>query len=97
MKERNGFVSNSSSSSFIIKKEKLTESQINEIKNHFNIVIENKYYSIYKEYLHESDEWEIEETETEIKGHTAMDNFDMRSFFDIIGVKGVEFGEWYDW
>ena len=37
MKIRNGFVSNSSSSSFIINKENLTPNQIERIKNHIEV------------------------------------------------------------
>ena len=30
--------------------------------------------------------WEVEETEDEVIGRTGMDNFDMRSFLEAIGV-----------
>ena len=41
MKERNGFVSNSSSSSFILYKKDLTDIQIDQIRNHIQIAIDN--------------------------------------------------------
>lgn len=43
MKERNGFVSNSSSSSFILYKKDLTASQIDQIRNHIQVAINNKW------------------------------------------------------
>ena len=79
MKIRTGFVSNSSSSSFVVKKVDLTELQICKIKNHLQ---ESGIDS--KSGL--DDEWVIEENEYEIIGHTFMDNFDMDEFLNRIGV-----------
>ena len=75
MKIRNGFVSNSSSSSFVISKYYLSEFQIRKIKNHISYLVNDGPFSPSKE-----DEWGIEETEAEIKGFTTMDNFDMYAF-----------------
>ena len=84
MKIRNGFVSNSSSSSFIIKKTKLSETQIKQIKNHIKA---------YKEFdmdhgytIDKCDEWSISETTDLLIGSTSMDNFNMNKFFRFIGV-----------
>jgi hypothetical protein len=41
MKERNGFVSNSSSSSFILYKKDLTDIQIDQIRNHIQVALAN--------------------------------------------------------
>ncbi len=80
MKAKIDFVTNSSSSSFIILKENLTELQINLIRNHIQA---SKMFgaSIYEQ------PWRISETETEISGSTTMDNFDMYWFLEMIGVE----------
>ena len=70
MKIRCGFVSNSSSSSFVIKKRNLSQWQIEKIKNHATCGI--KYA--------DTDPWEIIDTEDEIKGRTIMNNFNLYSF-----------------
>ena len=80
MKTRNGFVSNSSDSSFIVKKKYLTEDQIEKIRNHSveGVKLGMKYAK--------SDPWEIHEGKKVICGETWMDNFDMYEFLDRIGV-----------
>lgn len=79
MKIRNGFVSNSSSASFVIKLDKLTEQQIEMIKEHD---FWGKIYGI--EYS--DDRWTITVGSDEISGHTVMTNFSMIQFLDKIGV-----------
>lgn len=80
MKIRNGFVSNSSSSSFVILKNKLTETQIYQISNHIELA---------KQFFMDGcdeDAWDIEESDYAIKGYTNMNNFDMEEFLNKIGV-----------
>lgn len=92
MKVRLGFVSNSSSSSFVLDKNKLTEYQINAIKNHATFW--KKLPARWKAQAwgdEESpplgqDEWEVRETDEELHLGTTMDNFDMGAFLAGIDV-----------
>lgn len=86
MKIRSGFVSNSSSSSFILKKKDLTKWQICAIKYHLEF---GKLLGV--EYSNdECDRWETfgiknKDCKT-IRLSTSMTNFNMRYFLKIIGV-----------
>ena len=91
MKIRSGFVSNSSSSSFLISKQALSPHQIELITN----------YPQYVEgfFMHNDvPGWSIEETKFFIKGSTSMDNFDMSTYLERIGVDDDaiewEYGHW---
>lgn len=64
MKIRSGFVSNSSSSSFVLDKKYLTSDEINLIKN-FECEVEY---------------WSIEEDEDFVRGFTSMDNGYLKEF-----------------
>lgn len=87
MKIRNGFVSNSSSSSFVILKRYLSEEQINKTFN---------YYKVIKKYLKKHPDsnkfeyfdnyWVIKDFEDFIFGETSMDNLDFSEFFNVINV-----------
>jgi hypothetical protein len=72
MKIRSGFVSNSSSSSFIISKHFLSPYQIEQIYAHTRFA--------------GNDAWIITETGTEIRGETSMDNFNMAEYLIRINV-----------
>lgn len=79
MKYRLDFVTNSSSSSFIIAKKDLSDDQLRAIRKHSKLGKELgiEWYE---------DEWLIDENETFITGSTYMDNFDFHEFFNIIDV-----------
>ena len=84
---RTSFVSNSSSSSFIINKHKLSETQIEQIINHIDVSIKltenNHNYEFYNDY---DDAWGVDIKEDTILVSTFMDNFDMSTFLSAIGV-----------
>ena len=79
MKIRSGFVSNSSSSSFTISLDDLTAMQLILIKNHSE---EGSKYGI----AYPMDSWNIYEEDHVLEGYTNMDNFDMKTFMERIGV-----------
>lgn len=80
MKIRNGFVSNSSSSSFIIDKKHLTEEQIDLIVNHFDEIRKRENEGTYNQHIHCYDEWSVHDIDDKIEVSTSMDNFDMYSY-----------------
>jgi len=83
MKFRKGFVSNSSSSSFIILKDNLSEEQIDQIYNHQEYAEKNFPQLEYTDWG-----WDVlEETEIAIKVYTDMANFNMYEYLLLIGVK----------
>ena len=69
MKIRTGFVSNSSSSSFLIEKDYLSPQQIKQIKDHKKFCIEKFDFP-----------WTIKETKNLITMSVMMDNFDMKDY-----------------
>lgn len=90
MKVRVGFVTNSSSSSFLIAKKHLDKDQIKAIQNH---EILGKTFGLWDSW---SFAWNIDENEDFISGYTFMDNFPMYNFFEEIGIPNqfVQWGEY---
>jgi len=87
MKIRNGFVSNSSSSSFIIQRSDLTASQLYAIEHHIEYANEHE---LDGGNHHEDDAWSITCDRDIIEGSTWMDNFSMSDVLDHLGVKNVK-------
>lgn len=104
MKVRNGFVSNSSSSSFVVLKDILSNKQKDMILYYqdwvkFFIDLDKKKggpENLENEFSHcDSDTWRIVEEKDYIFGETSMDNFSMYDFFNYIEVDH-DFVNWDD-
>ena len=91
MKNRNGFVSNSSSSSFVIFKDALTFEQKDMVYDYMTYV---KHFieldGTLKELFEwcDSSPWQITDHDDYIFGETSMDNFDMSGYFEYIKING---------
>ena len=85
MKIKLDFITNSSSASFYIMKDRLTTDQMLMIYNHINLshVLPNE-EGLYNQ---PHDAWIIIQDDKKIMGETSMDNFDMLWFLEQIGVK----------
>ena len=87
MKIRNGFVSNSSSSSFVVQKRMISHYQFCKIFDHIEEAKKMGWYA------DENDRWDITESDDTIKLYTIIDNFDMEEFFVAIGVPSDAYDE----
>ena len=72
MKVRNGFVSNSSSSSFVIDRNYVSSQTLDDIIGHADIAKENA--------------WNVSTTKTEVHCSTSMNNFDLREYVKNLGI-----------
>jgi hypothetical protein len=91
MKYRKGFVTNSSSSSFLIAKKYLDKDQLEAIRKHIAMAKLMKIEEGYYDYP-----WDIEENEDFITGWTYLDNFSMMNFLEKIEVPLVKV-YWSEW
>ena len=90
MKIRMGFVSNSSSASFVVKKAALTPKQLKWIRN-----AEVYGKRMDAEFAADAGDWGVQEDEKAIWGCTFMNNFDFAEFLLFIGVaaKDIDYDE----
>lgn len=86
MKTRQGFVSNSSSSSFVISLDGMSASQLNKIENHIHFSRKIPAPEDCSWYNREDNAWEITVDDDMVRGYTFMNNFNMRHFLNCIGV-----------
>ncbi len=91
MKMRNGFVSNSSSSSFVIYKDNLSDVQECIVRHYRDFIRLCKKVGLDNDSLFEYvdciDDWEMQEDEKEFAFHTCMDNFYLDEFFEEFGIQ----------
>jgi hypothetical protein len=90
MKIRQGFVSNSSSSSFIISTDKISVAQLKLLREHAN----SKEFKE-DEWSSSGDEWDIDEEDGYIICSTFMDNFDLYEYAKKIGIKEEDIKNYY--
>ena len=97
MKIRNGFVSNSSSSSFLIPINAVRPYQIEMIIDHIDAArIWLTYHKDMEMNSSEEDKWVIEVNEKCVFGYTFMDNFDMNFFLENIANVNQKYIYWGD-
>jgi hypothetical protein len=95
MKIRSGYVSNSSSSSFLIPINALQEYQISMIEDHITVTEHwNKYHEGEEQYCPMSERWSIEVNDKCLYGYTFMNNFDMQFFLERIAMINEKYVFW---
>ena len=88
MKIRIGFVSNSSSASFVLKRRRLSKFQEEAVIDHLDCSIGLLRWTNDRHY---NWKWSIDVNDKTIEGYTSTDNFPMSEFFDAIGIPGSEY------
>lgn len=95
MKIRNGFVSNSSSSSFIINADYVSAQQEKQIFNHIEESVPVGKDNGIDLYAREGDDWQVFKEEDKILCDVSMDNFNLLQFVKLIGVPDEAITEIY--
>ena len=93
MKYRSDFVTNSSSSSFLIYKRKLSPQKIDAIKNHIEYANLKKWKDECGNSHHEKqDSWELtEESDQTMEFFTVVNNFDLEWFLQKLKIPSTEY------
>lgn len=93
VKTRVGFVSNSSSASFVLQKKHLTQAQVDAIHQHIDYALKHHIPcgKVDGFGYDKSDRWNITENATEFRGWTSMDNFFFDIFLHAIGVAANDY------
>lgn len=107
MKIRQGFVSNSSSSSFMLSKSGLSKHQIDSMRDHINSFkkyakdhnIEKDEYDMYGDFgcVEPHDSWEVCEKQNVIFFSTIIDNFDLLEYAEVLEIPNdnIEYFDFY--
>jgi hypothetical protein len=82
VKKRSGFVSNSSSSSFVVYKQRLNEEQ-RKIVNNYTLLVPLLYNSNVEDlgFISCVKDWHVVDLHDRYEFNTCMDNFDLAGFF----------------
>jgi hypothetical protein len=92
MKTRNGFVSNSSSSSFIVSLKDLTDKDKRKILGYKDYALGSSYWD-----ERSMDYWQMRERDGVLEGWTSMDNKDLSVYLGEKLVKKLKFSESEGW